>query len=344
MAKNVFYTFPVYISFVRNDEALLKRHFKVKSFYFKQNPVKLPFYFVKLFLSLLFNIRKTDIYVSFFAGYSSYLPAIFAKLTKRPHLIILGGTDCVSFPEMNYGNFRKPFLGYCTRFSIKFATHLAPVDASLRECEYKYLTDQQRRQGYLEYCNNPTTPFTVINIGYDQNRFYCKEEKLANSFLTVGQMNKANFLRKGIDLIIFLANRNPHCNFTIVGDSPGMDYGIVPENVKLLPFVPYEKLREIYATHRFYLQLSIMEGFPSAPCEAMLCECVPIVSSVGALPEIVGETGFILKVKDKDKLETIIQSALNSDLDFLGKAARNRIISKFPLQTRNKLIEVIEQL
>jgi len=340
----VYYSYPVYISFVKNDESLLKNYFDVISFHFNQKTLNLPVYFFKHFISLLRHIGSTQIYVSFFAGYSSFLPAIFAKLSNRPHLIILGGTDCVSFPEMDYGNFRKKFLGFCTRYSIKHASHLAPVDASLRYADYKYLPDGPRKQGYIVYCNNPETPFTVVNIGYDYNRFYCKEAKVAKSFLTVGQMNKANFTRKGIDLIFYIAYLHADCTFTIVGDSPGMNYGTVPPNVTILPFVPYEELRSIYASHQFYLQLSVMEGFPSAPCEAMLCECVPIVSSVGALPQIVGDTGFVLEAKNPEKLELIVQAALKCNVNLLGKAARDRIIEKFPLETRNKLIEIIQDI
>jgi glycosyltransferase involved in cell wall biosynthesis len=86
-----------------------------------------------------------------------------------------------------------------------------------------------------------------------------------------------------------------------------------------------------------------MEGFPSAPCEAMLCECVPITSNVAALPHIVGDTGFILTKKNPDELETLMRTALNSDVTALGKRARQRIMDLFPKTVRSKLIEVIEE-
>jgi glycosyltransferase involved in cell wall biosynthesis len=84
-----------------------------------------------------------------------------------------------------------------------------------------------------------------------------------------------------------------------------------------------------------------MEGFPSAPCEAMLCECIPITSNVGALPLIVGDAGFILDRKDPEKLKELFKQALASNVDDLGKKARRRIIAKFPVGERNKLVDIL---
>ena len=108
--------------------------------------------------------------------------------------------------------------------------------------------------------------------------------------------------------------------------------------------MPYEDLPAYYASHEFYLQLSMWEGFPSAPCEAMLCGCVPIVSSVAALPEIVGDTGFILQKKDLTELEALIQKALDSDIPARSQKARERIMKRWPSNERNKLVELVRSL
>lgn len=332
------------MSFVRNDEKLLIGHFNVESFYFNQSQIGVSISFIKHFFSLLVNLPRTQVYISFFAGYSSFLPAVFAKITKRPHLIILGGTDCSNFPEINYGNYRKVLLGAATRYSIRQSTHLAPVDRTLIDCKYEYFPVNYKNQGFLSFCNNPDTPVTVINIGYDASKFYCKSAKKPNSFLTVGQMNTANYFRKGIDLIFEIAPLFPAYSFTIVGDTPGMDYGTVPDNITILPFVPYDELTEIYSSHEFYLQLSIMEGFPSALCEAMLCECIPIVSAVGAMPQIVGESGFVLEKKSLPDLADLVKKAINSNKVYLAKRARQQIEINYPISTRLQLINLVTNM
>ena len=67
----------------------------------------------------------------------------------------------------------------------------------------------------------------------------------------------------------------------------------------LIPKITQRELINYFSMSRFYLQLSFSEGFGNALCEAMLCECVPIGSNVGAIPFIINDTGFILKKKDK---------------------------------------------
>jgi glycosyltransferase involved in cell wall biosynthesis len=106
----------------------------------------------------------------------------------------------------------------------------------------------------------------------------------------------------------------------------------------------HQELPSFIANKRFYLQLSMSEGFPNALCEAMLSGCIPIVSNVGAMPFIVGETGYVLNKKDPDLLVQHINHALESNLPELSLKARNRISDAFPLRNRaDQLIKSIKQ-
>src|ERR1700733_11608350 len=180
-SKKIFFSFPVYASFVRNDEALMKQYFRVDSYLFDQRKNRVIISFLQQFFHLLFKGWQYDEYVSFFAGYSSFLPAVFAKIFRKPHLIILGGTDCSNFPSIGYGNFYKKKLGWFTCSSLKMATHLAPVAETLVDTEYTYINERYKRQGYKNFCS-AKTPFTTVYIGYDEKKFYCSQEKVTNSF------------------------------------------------------------------------------------------------------------------------------------------------------------------
>ncbi len=339
------YCTPVLVSFAANDIKLLGERFEVKVFYFKPKRKWLtPFTFLRQFGFLLRHMPPSAVAVCQFAGYHSLLPCLLGKLFRKPALLVLGGTDCVKFPSIGYGNFTRWPLGPITRWSLKVADHLAPVAEALVESKHAYTDDPRdpHLQGYRGLFPAIRTPYTVIAYGYDPGRFKCVVDKLPLSFITAAQMNAPNFHRKGIDLIFAMADRFPQCRFTILGNTPAMKYERVPPNVELHGFVPYEELPQFYARHRFYLQLSIWEGFPSAPCEAMLCECVPIVSPVAALPAIVGDTGFILDKKDPELLRQLIERAMAADLDALGKKARQHIMDKFPPSERRKFLALVE--
>lgn len=343
----VVYSTNVMASFARNDIALLEEHCEVHVFHFEASRKLLtPWILLRQLLFLLRWLPGASITVTQFSGYHAVLPVALGRLFKVPSLLVLGGTECVKFPSFNYGDHVRMLLGACARWAMRRATHLAPVDGSLVEATYTYAPhpDDPVRQGYRGLFPDIRTPHTVLAYGYDAVRFRPQGARRPGTFLTVSRMNAPNFHRKGADLIFEMAHRFPELRFTIVGDTPGMVYPNIPPNLELVRAVAYEDLPGLYASHTFYLQLSMWEGFPSAPCEAMLCGCVPIVSSVAALPEIVGETGLVLQHKDADELEELIRKALTLDTASMGQRARTRIEQRWPREHRHEFLRLVQHL
>jgi len=341
------YTTSILASFARNDIALLEREFSVMPHVFAPRKKWMaPWALVKQLFFLLRHGFTADVFVCMFGGYHSFLPGLFGTLRRRPVVIIVGGFDAASFPSFSYGAHHRFPLGWFVRYSLRHADHLVPVSDNLVKSVTRYLPDSTdpQQQGYKAFDPGNSVPYTIIAYGYDPNRFEPMARGAGISFITVAQMNPPNFLRKGVDLMFLLAERYPQHRFTLVGNTPAMRYDRVPPNVELKNFVAYERLPEEYAAHTFYLQLSMWEGFPSAPCEAMLCGCVPIVSRVAAMPEIVGEAGFILDRKEPQALFDLVEKALASDLVDLSKRARQRIIDRYPPTEREKLLELVRQL
>jgi len=140
-------------------------------------------------------------------------------------------------------------------------------------------------------------------------------------------------------LILKVANEFPDGEFTIVGVPSTIKLPITSANVKTIPPTKNNELQKLYSEHQFYLQLSMAEGFPNALCEAMLCECVPIVSNVFSMPEIIESSGFVLNERNEELLKSLIQSAINDEeLDSRGKLAREIISEKYSLKNRKELL------
>jgi glycosyltransferase involved in cell wall biosynthesis len=72
-------------------------------------------------------------------------------------------------------------------------------------------------------------------------------------------------------------------------------------------------------------------------CEAMLCECIPVGSDVSFIPDIIGNTGYIVKHRDIMEIKQQVLNALNSDPQ-LGKLARQRILDNYTLEKREKIL------
>ena len=103
-----------------------------------------------------------------------------------------------------------------------------------------------------------------------------------------------------------------------------------------------EELIKWYEKAKVYVQVSAHEGFGMSLAEAMLHQCVPVVTNRGALPEVVGDTGFYVPFNDKEATAEGIKKALKSDKGIL---ARKRIEDRFSLTKRDAAIsEVVELL
>jgi len=346
--KNALYFYHLYTSFIGIDTIILRKKFNVLGFEFKiKSQLSIPLLWLRQLVFLIKN-RRAKLIFCMFGGYHTIVPSAFGKIFNIPVIIVAGGIDSVSFPSVNYGNFNKKILGKITEWSYKLSSVIAPISDYLVNSEYTYQPDDFPRQGFLYHCKNLKTPSKVIHNGFVLEKwFYNNEPRNPNSFLTIAaNLDSISRVKiKGVDLIIETAKFLPQCNFTIIGRDSDTSALYAPSNVKIVPFIEYEKLRTFYCEHQYYLQVSMSEGFGNTLAESMLCECVPIGANAGAIPQIIDNTGFILTKKDPQLLKQVIEKALLCDKEKLGKAARNRIIENYGIDKREgEMLKLIDSI
>lgn len=336
----IIYTFPVRTAFIDRDLEMLGPVLAIKSLEFTQSPLKLPFFFVLQTFQLLWYLPRTSQYLCFFGGYHSVLPVWFGTIFGKKCTIQAGGTDCINMPEIGYGNFRKKWLRKATVYSFKNCSLILPVAEALVKQDYRYDPTISPKQGLLNLIPDLKTPIQVIPNGFDTE--FWRDlglERTQFSFISVatGTSNPTRAIVKGYDLIEKLAENHPDWNFTLVGDSA---YVSPNSNVRVLGKMKPIQLLDLFNSHQFYLQLSSSEGFPNALGEAMACGCVPIGSAVGAIPELIGETGLVLLNKDQAELEKILENPKKWDFSSARKNARRRIENHFNFhQRKSKLLK-----
>ncbi len=341
MKEKVIYIAPALSSFVNSDIAFLKKYFKVHvNTYDWRKKSLVPFYMIHQFFVVLFQLSSIKSIIISFGGYWSLFPAFLGKLSGKPVYIILNGTDCAAIPPIHYGSLRKFFLKLACKNSYKMATVLLPVSHSLIKTKNTYYSDDEFSfQGVKVFFPELKVPMQVIPNGCD-GEFWKKpgnKNKSPNTFITA--LRPKQWLGKGGDLIVELSEQFPHCTFYIAGtDRPDF----VKQDNKNLIFLgelSREQLREHFINAQFYLQLSIFEGFGCALCEAMLCECIPIGSSVNAIPEIIGDSGFVVEKRDINLLLQVISEALKTgNKKELGELARMRVIQNYSAEKREREI------
>ena len=310
--KRILYITAFQSTFIKRDAALLMQISELKELSFKANPKwLLPFSLIKQLFQLISFLPKSDFVVCQYVSYHCLLPVLLSKLMGKKCILFLLGGDCHNYPTIGRGNFRNKLLAFATRICVKNASLLCPVHESLMKFNNHYDQQEPVRQGLKNQIINLKTPYLAIPYGIDSSVFYPEKiEKIAHSFITISsKFAPPVFENKGLDLIIEAAKKLPDFNFSILGKNDWFDVSQLPVNVHLIHPGDAEYLRKNLSQHEHYLQISISEGFPNALCEAMLCGCIPIGSEVYGIPDIVGNTGYILKKRDVNELVGLLKKA-----------------------------------
>ena len=318
----ILYSFPVRTAFIDRDLEMIRPVAQIVPLEFTQTPWKLPFFLVLQFFQLLWYLPRTSQYLCFFGGYHTVLPVIFGTVFGKKCSIQAGGMDCINMPEIGYGNFRKKSLAWATSYSFTHCSLILPVAEALVSQHYTYDHQISPKQGLLKLIPGLKSPIQVIPNGFDTDFWQdLGLERVKHSFISVATSTStpARARVKGYDLIEQLAASRPEWTFTLVGDS---NYHPQSTNIQVLGKETPASLVQLYNRHEFYLQLSSSEGFPNALGEAMACGCVPIGSAVGAIPEIIGDTGLLLKRKELGSLQTLIQDWMAGKTQLTSPRAR----------------------
>ena len=332
------YIHPRPFFFVTKDLEGLAQHRRVLAHCFLSGPRwLLPYDLLRqaLFLLWAYFSGVRDVFVHF-AGHHAVLPVIFGFRTH----IIVAGSDACSLPGIDYGSFRKPSMARSIAFAMRRATTILPVHASLERFRNTYSDLGSEAQGYAHYVHGRLAPSVEVPYGFDTAYWQpAALERKADTLLCVAfgaAPGNDVFHRKGVDLVLEAAAQLPSHRFAIVGVRDPVAWVQVPENVVLCGVVRPVELREHYARTSIYLQPSVMEGFPNALAEAMLMGCLPIASTMTAMPDMVGGTGELLQRRDSNLLVAAIRrlsSLSTQEADQRRQQARERMLG-YTLQRR----------
>lgn len=312
--KRILFIAPFNAPFIDIDIEILRNFSRVKPLI--QNGFKAVF-------SIFWQALFCDLIYCWFGSVYSAVASLYAKITNKPCIIIIGGVDATAIPEMNYGIWLNTWKASLATQGLRNATLNLVVAPSLKERLMQLANYGGRNIEYL-----PT--------GYDTG-FWKPGMKKEKMVLTVAQSDTETRLKiKGIDYLLSAANRLPEIPFVIIGvekhllGASGLD---LPQNVELRPAMNRYELLAYYQKSAVYSQPSRSEGMPNTLCEAMACGCIPVGSDIPGITLAIGDTGYVVPVGDVEALADGIRKAMRSD-EVHGLKARKRIISEFPIQRR----------
>lgn len=356
-AMQIVFIKPNNSSFIRGDEEILARHFKVLPVLLHQSKGNWQYSLnmLKMCFKLVYNaLFAKTIFVCWFADYHAALMVFLAKITGRKSVIFIGGQEAVCYWELGKGVYRNKIRALFVKYSLRNASRIIANHQSLIYHENCYYNAKNPHiDGVQHYVKGFKTPVDIVFNGIDSHKFVrdFSVSKQSNLILTVGTMNhEGDFLNKGFDMFIRVAARNPQWDFVLIGlnrnyiDWVEQNYKVseIP-NLKIIPtFCPHEVLSENYNKAKVFVQTSITEGMPNTLSEAMLMECIPVGSNINGIPDAIGDTGVVVMHRKVEDIESAIGKAMEM---CTAKEARERVIELFSFEKRERqLVAIFEKL
>ncbi|MBC7185758.1 MAG: glycosyltransferase family 4 protein [Calditrichaeota bacterium] len=242
----------------------------------------------------------------------------------------MGGYDTANIPQIGYGHQRGGIKKQVSRFNMTNATVLT-VNSNYIKSEIEA---------------NAGISSGKIRVVYHGVEDSVREIQFPKKpiVLTVGKVDRSNLRRKGHELFVKTARHLPHFQFVLIGrwHDDAIEYlkSIATPNVEFTGWVSNEELWRYYSEASVYFQPSLHEGFGLSVAESMLAGCIPVVSTMGALPEVVGPWDYYMRNFDPLHCAELIVNAHQAPFaQRIG--ARNRVLEKFTLEKRKTALHSI---
>ncbi|TLZ40222.1 MAG: glycosyltransferase family 4 protein [Methanobacteriota archaeon] len=290
-----------------------------------------PFYFsgTPNYPSLAAKVPKSDLVFCWFALGFAAMANTLARLTGGAAILVSGGWDVTGLSEIGYGRLLKGRGLITARLALATANRVLAFSS----------WSERTIRGLAPHCDVESVP-----LGVDVNKFHPKSKE--DIVVCVANINRENMVRKGLATFAEASNLVPEVRFYLVGrqidDAKDKLAEIAGPNMTFTGWLPEPELVGLLSRAKVYAQPSYIEGFGLALAEGMASGCVPVVVKSGAMPEVVGDTGFYAPYGDSRALAEAIRDALESAK---GSTARERITAHFSLERRLEAVRsIVEQV
>jgi glycosyltransferase involved in cell wall biosynthesis len=188
------------------------------------------------------------------------------------------GYDYANVPERGYGLAARR-RGWLPKLVGRLCDVALPISKQT-EREFLALVPGAAERTHLAY------------LALEPERWLCPEGVVRDDevVVTVGHIDDEAWSRKGIDRFVELARRDGDRRYVLGGQltEPVARRlaGLAPPNLVLAGRLDHDELRALFWSAGVYAQLSWHETFGVAMAEAMLCGCVPLISTSAALGEV----------------------------------------------------------
>ncbi|MGQ9904884.1 MAG: glycosyltransferase [Anaerolineae bacterium] len=283
-------------------------------------------YFTRLWNALV--QQRADGAICYFV-FAKYVPALalLLRLLRRKLIVISGGIDATWVPDIQWGDMGSPIRRRLFHLVMRLSDSVLAFSDSSREEIMRYGRPRRIRTAYL---------------GIDTELFKPGDAPRARQAVTACHaISRQALLQKGIEPFVRAAGFLPDVDFLVIG-------GFVDDTLEYLksfatPNVRFTERRysaaecaEAFRKASVYVQASAHEGMGVSLAEGMASGCVPVVANRYAMPEVIGDTGYIAPFNDPRALAEAVQIALQHPEK--GALARQRVVDHFTIEHRRRVL------
>ena len=211
----------------------------------------------------------------------------------------------------------------------------------VRNLKHIITVSEQSRRDIAEAFYRPVEKIDLIHNGID-TRTFCPQPHIARKPYRLMTTASADQPLKGLKYLLeaigSLQKRYPDITLLVVGklkrggqtEKQLRQLGI-ENRVTFVSGISTERMVEYYAETELAVSPSLYEGFGLPVGEAMACGVPVVACDGGALPEVVGDAGLVVKAADSGALAAAIRQLLDSQelRDQLATRGRKRILKLF---------------
>jgi len=230
-------------------------------------------------------------------------------------------------------------------------------EALIKEADY-FLPVTKKAAEALIAEGADSNKISVVYPGIDMDKFK-PEEKNKQLAKQYGIEDKFTILfigrlvwQKGIYNLLNIAKHLNGYQFIVVGDGPEKEkFLFLKEKLKVdnliyIPVIPYHSVPDLINLSDIFILPSLPmqeweEQFGMVLAEVMACGKIVLASKTGAIPEVIGDAGFLFSAHNSYEAINIINNIDKNIINEYGAKARARVEQLFNAKKQSKKIKDI---
>jgi glycosyltransferase involved in cell wall biosynthesis len=280
---------------------------------------------LRISFKLIRLAKSTGIWIFFLDSHSFLLPVLTAKLMRKKIIFALAASI------MNSAKAQKDTLAnvliYSEAINYKLSTRIIIYSPNLIK---EWGLEKYRDKIYIAHEHF---------LDLDKYKIKNQLNERENLVGYVGRLSEEKGVLNFFKAIPKVIKEKENLEFLIGGDGQlrdeierYLDEENLNDKVKLVGWIPHDKLPDYMSELKLVVLPSYTEGLPNIMLEAMACGTPVLATPVGAIPDVIkdGETGFILEDNSPECIAKNVIRALNdSNLDIIVKNAKELIEEEY---------------